>query len=137
MITNTTESEFKIKDVNIEEAEPITEGKHFNFRGYYGEPTYLTAGMFFFSGSILYYSEGNSLMKGYRAYIEPLDNEYNAKTMNLNIDGQTTSIHIFKESETTSPCCIYNINGQKMKESQIDKLPKGIYIQNGKKFIIP
>lgn len=137
MITNTTESEFKIKDVNIEEAEPITEGKHFNFRGYYGEPTYLTAGMFFFSGSILYYSEGNSLMKGYRAYIEPLDNEYNAKTMNMNIDGQTTSIHIFKENETTSPCCIYNINGQKMKESQRDKLPKGIYIQNGKKFIIP
>ena len=138
MQTSTTESTFNIKDVTIEEeSTPVDEGLYYNFKGYYGEPTNLAKGMYFIYNGMLYSSEGNSFMKGYRAYFEPKSNTNGAKVVAMNIDGKTTSINMLETSKrNTSSCAIYHINGQKISENQKKNLSKGIYIQNGKKYVI-
>lgn len=76
-------------------------------------------------------------MKGYRAYFEPKSNTNGAKVVAMNIDGKTTSINMLETSKrNTSSCAIYHINGQKISENQKNKLSKGIYILNGKKYVI-
>ena len=37
---------------------------------------------------------------------------------------------------STAPTRIYNVNGQLMRVGTAGELPKGIYIANGKKFIV-
>ena len=54
----------------------------------------------------------------------------------MTIDGMTTSIRSLDGENTDKTCVIYNLNGQKLSETEVNNLPKGVYIQQGKKFII-
>lgn len=87
-------------------------------------------------------------MKAYRAWIETgdyipnVDNGSMDAKVGFEIDGiedETTFIHdILDDSEPIAEryaTGIYNINGMNMGAS-VDNLPKGIYIVNGKKYIV-
>jgi len=84
---------------------------------------------YFISNNTLFKSEGTTTLAGTRAYIAP-NGTTPAKIGNLIIDGETvTGIDgITTTDNDTAP--IYNLSGQR-----VYKAVKGVYIQNGKKYI--
>ena len=101
--------------------------------------------------SVLFMTSGNTLkspstlpayMKGFRAYFQLKDDAVNAASFNLDLgEGETTSISEKGKvkSEKLAPAAVYDLSGRKI-NSQFSifnsLLPKGLYIQNGKKLII-
>ena len=135
MTTATTQNTFNIDQVEISEGEPIDQGEYYDFKGNYGEKMTLAEGLYFITKGKIYSSVGKSTLKGYRAYFEA-NNSNAAKPITMTIDGMTTSIRSLDGENTDKTCVIYNLNGQKLSETELNNLPKGVYIQQGKKFII-
>lgn len=75
---------------------------------------------------------GKETMKGFRAYFM-VPSGASAAALNINIDGETTSINNI-ETEATVNGKVYNLNGQYVGNS-LNGLKKGIYVVNGKKVI--
>ena len=135
MTTATTQNTFKIDQVEIIEGEPIDQGEYYDFKGNYGEKMTLAEGLYFITKGKIYSSVGKSSLKGYRAYFEA-NNSNAAKPITMTIDGMTTNVRSLDGENTDKTCVIYNLNGQKLSETEVNNLPKGVYIQQGKKFII-
>jgi len=110
-----------------------------------------------FSGGDLYWCNAPYGMKAYRAWLEPSDEykhlikegesgEAGGAKLSISIDDiedYTTYIEgINFDSESNAVSAkynsrIYNINGQLVNNNtSVDNLPKGIYIVNGKKYIV-
>ena len=136
MITNTTETTFEIDNVEVIEGEPVDEGIYYDFMGNYGEKMTLEKGYILLSGGKMYYSSGKNTLKGYRAYFKPASSASSAKTITMTVDGETTSIASIDAATPSAEEALYNINGQKISDNRQQNLPKGVYIQNGKKYII-
>ena len=94
----------------------------------------------FISNNNFYYSNGTSTLKGFRGYfwikdfVESFSEGASAPQLNLNIDGETTSVTILRldsDAFTIEDGKIYDLKGM-----QVDNPQKGIYIQNGKKIVI-
>lgn len=104
-------------------------GTNFSFVGSYYASKTLDNTCYFISNNTLFKSEGATTLAGTRAYIAP-NGTTPAKIGNLIIDGETvTGIDgITTTDNDTAP--IYNLSGQR-----VNKAVKGVYIQNGKKFI--
>ncbi len=136
MVTNTTENTFDIDNVEIVEGNPVDEGLYFDFTGNYGEKMTLEKGYAYVSGGKIYISTGKTTIKGYRAYFKPVSNNASAKATMLSIDGETTSIEYLDADTPTEATSIYNINGQKISDNKQQNLPKGVYIQKGRKYIV-
>lgn len=80
-------------------------------------------------------SEGG-IVKPFRAYIKEDDTSGSAKVFNLVIDNTVTNIEEYKFTEASN-APIYSITGVLVSASgNKEGLAKGIYLQNGKKFII-
>ena len=77
------------------------------------------------------YSTGNSKIKGFRAYIDFSDFDYEASSRSITLDfSEATGINEV-ESASTSDECYHNLSGQRGSQPS-----KGLYIVNGKKVII-
>lgn len=91
----------------------------------------------FLNGNKFYYSTGNTAIKAFRGYFEfvhvltSVEDANNVK-VDFNIDGNTTLINGLSTSQDGS--AVYTIDGKHM-GSDMERLHRGIYIQNGKKVV--
>jgi hypothetical protein len=88
---------------------------------------------------LLHPSAENQSMKGFRAYFQLKGNAVNAASFNLDLgEGETTGLNLTPSLSQGEGAC-YDLSGRKI-NSQFSifnsQLPKGVYIQNGKKLII-
>ena len=122
--------------ITVNNSSPVVEyGGDYNFVGTYN-PIQPADGTY-------YLSEGNTIkplasggtIKGFRAYFEPATpNAAHARA--ISIDGMTTAIEdiVGGEELLGLPQKIYTIGGQYVGDD-LDALPKGVYLVNGKKII--
>ena len=91
---------------------------------------------------ILFLASGNKLMnptelpadmKGFRAYFQLKGDAVNAANFNIDFgDGETTGIESIDHSPLTIDNVVYDLQGRKVQNAA----QKGVYIQNGKKFVV-
>lgn len=113
----------------VSAASAKVDGSDFDFVGSYAPVAPITAGDYFIGNGAIYKSSGGTNMNAFRAYIKAKDP--GAHIANFFINGvETTAIETLEITGKTNGK-IYNLNGQEVKSAQ-----KGIYIQNGKKFVI-
>ena len=91
----------------------------------------------FLNGNKFYYSTGNTAIKAFRGYFKFVDvltsvEDANNVKVDFNIDGNTTLIYGLSTSQDGS--AVYTIDGKHM-GSDMERLHRGIYIQNGKKVV--
>lgn len=84
------------------------------------------------NGNLRYPSTLPSQMKGMRAYFEVLDGKSNEAK--VNIGGGLSSIDKLMDGEAMTGK-VYNLNGQYVGNT-LDGLAKGLYIMNGKKYVV-
>ena len=91
-------------------------------------------------GGQLITSDGSNDLKPYRWYmkVESRNPSYNvsnaAKTITINVideEGETTGVEELRMANDESP--VYDLNGRKVNENN---LKPGIYVKNGKKFVV-
>ncbi len=89
-----------------------------------------------------HYTQNDLSIKGFRCWIATGDNVSSAKSMVFAIDGveegQLTQIDNIMTNGTSVDGNVYSINGQLVRRNttSLDGLGKGIYIVNGKKYVI-
>lgn len=95
----------------------------------------------------VYISEGSSYGKGYRSYIDYTGSTAPAKALSISFsgvedgddNGTTTEIRVTELADdviqTLGIGGVYNLNGQKVADTTRN-LPAGIYIVNGRKFVV-
>lgn len=135
--------------IDTEKALTVTDSnKKFDFVGTYAPTTMPTNSHFLGSNDgKLYYITANKEISGLKAFLKPVENNSGAKlsiafdsTVN-DQDNNTTGIEAIKDyteqdaANSSANKGIYNINGQFMGTNPAI-LPQGIYVKNGKKFII-
>lgn len=93
----------------------------------------------FLNNNKFYYSNGTTQMKGYRGYFdfyEVLPEVENLAKIRLVFDGWSTNINELSTSNVQKGT-IYNMNGQLIgMDIDINNLPKGVYMIDGKKVAI-
>ena len=111
-----------------------------NWTSYYYHPEYAPAGSYVMSGGDMYHLTGNwSSLIGTAWYITETIPSSESKTFVIDNGNGTTDINgIVTEMPAENAVeGIYNINGQKVaSDKSLNDLPKGIYIVNGKKYIV-
>lgn len=135
--------------IDAEEALTVTDSnKKFDFVGTYAPTTMPTNSHFLGSNDgKLYYITTAKNISGLKAFLKPVENNSGAKlsiafdsTVN-DQDNNTTGIEAIKDyteqdaANSSANKGIYNINGQFMGTNPAI-LPQGIYVKNGKKFIV-
>lgn len=142
---------YTIKGVTIDAEQALTiadSNKKFDFVGTYA-PTTMPVNSHFLGSNDgkLYYITTAKNISGLKAFLKPVENNSGAKlsiafdsTVN-DQDNNTTGIEAIKDytdqeaANSSANKGIYNINGQFMGTNPAI-LPQGIYVKNGKKFII-
>lgn len=135
--------------IDTEKALTVTDSnKKFDFVGTYA-PTIMPTNSHFLGSNDgkLYYITANKEISGLKAFLKPADNNSGAKlsiafdsTVN-DQDNNTTGIEAIKDyteqdaANSSANKGIYNINGQFLGTNPAI-LPQGIYVKNGKKFIV-
>lgn len=91
----------------------------------------------------MYYLSKATNMKGFRGYLVDEDGALGSKSADIFLgeifDDETLYIDGFHNHKTTNDGYIYDMMGRKVSkanETSADNLPKGMYIMNGKKFIV-
>ena len=118
-----------------------TGGRRVVYSGFYGTyhaGTVLDKFTLFLSDNKFWYSTGKTKMKAFRAYFEFLDiltdveDAYSSRiSMNFSND-RTTGINSFTRSSIQKgDGSIYNLKGQR-----VEKPVKGIYVRDGKKYVV-
>ncbi len=141
---------YTIKGVTIDAEKALTiadSNNLFDFVGTYA-PTTMPANSHFLSSNDgkLYYITANKEISGLKAFFQPVSTS-NAKlsiafdSTDNDFDNNTTGIEAIKDymdqdaANSSANKGIYNINGQFMGTNPAI-LPQGIYVKNGKKFIV-
>lgn len=110
--------------------------------GTYQQETVIAENKLFLSNNKFYYSTGTAKMKAFRAYFDFYDvlTDKSAGVSNAKISmffDETTGISDINTKTKVDSDAVYNINGQYVgKNIDLNKLPKGVYIINGKKKIV-
>ena len=142
---------YTISGVTIDAEKALTivdSNKKFDFVGTYATTSMPVNSHFLGSNDgKLYYITANKEISGLKAFLKPAENNSGAKlsiafdsTVN-DQDNNTTGIEAIKDyteqdaANSSANKGIYNINGQFMGTNPAI-LPQGIYVKNGKKFII-
>lgn len=142
---------YTIKGVTIDAEQALTiadSNKKFDFIGTYATTSMPVNSHFLGSNDgKLYYITANKEISGLKAFLKPVENNSGAKlsiafdsTVN-DQDNNTTGIEAIKDymdqdaANSSANKGIYNINGQFMGTNPAI-LPQGIYVKNGKKFIV-
>ena len=135
--------------IDAEKALTVTDSnKKFDFVGTYA-PTTMPVNSHFLGSNDgkLYYITTAKNISGLKAFLQPADNNSGAKlsiafdSTDNDQDNNTTGIEAIKDytdqdaANSSANKGIYNINGQFMGTNPAI-LPQGIYVKNGKKFIV-
>ena len=142
---------YTIKGVTIDAEKALTiddPNNKFDFVGTYASTTMPTNSHFLGSNDgKLYYITADKEISGLKAFLKPADNNSGAKlsiafdSTDNDQDNNTTGIEAIKDytdqdaANSSANKGIYNINGQFMGTNPAI-LPQGIYVKNGKKFIV-
>lgn len=89
----------------------------------------------------MYYLSKDTNIKGFRGYLVDEENALGRKNANIFLGEDDTTLYIdgLHNHKPTSDGYIYDMMGRKVgktNETSTDNLPKGLYIMNGKKFIV-
>lgn len=142
---------YTIKGVTIDAEQALTiadSNKKFDFVGTYATTSMPVNSHFLGSNDgKLYYITANKEISGLKAFLKPAENNSGAK-LSIAFDStdndqgnNTTGIEAIKDyteqdaANSSANKGIYNINGQFMGTNPAI-LPQGIYVKNGKKFIV-
>jgi hypothetical protein len=96
----------------------------------------------FLSGNKFYYSAGNTQMKAFRAYFDFLDiltdvEENAGAKIAFMVDNTPTSIEGLANNGSFSNGAVYTVGGQLVgTDVNAGQLKKGVYIKDGKKFVV-
>lgn len=117
-----------------------TTGDGLRYTYYNYHPTYAPAGSYVMSGGNMYHltSDWSSLI-GSAWYLTETNPSSQTKTLVIDNGSGTTDINgiVTEMPGENTVEGIYNINGQKVaSDKSLNDLPKGIYIVNGKKYIV-
>lgn len=127
-----------IDGVDVTADEPVAKGDAYAMKGTYTTYALATNGsnLFLGDGDKFYRpADGQNTMKGLRAYFI-VPSGTNAAALYANIDGVETAIdEVCADAVVDNHATVYNLNGQVVGDS-LRSLPRGIYIQNGKKIVI-
>lgn len=142
---------YNIKSVTIDAKEALTvtdSNKKFDFVGTYATTSMPVNSHFLGSNDgKLYYITTAKNISGLKAFLQPADNKSGAKlsiafgSTDYDLDNNTTGIEAIKDytdqdaANSSVNKGIYNINGQFMGTNPAI-LPQGIYVKDGKKFIV-
>lgn len=146
--TSQNVSEFTVEGVTVSPEEEIavefnngkTGSRKETYGYFYGTMTAGTkipANGFFLSGGNFWYSTGNTEIKAFRGYFFfndiLADIASSGVKMEVCIDGRTTRISDLNIVDSEG--AIYTIDGKKM-NNDVTRLPKGVYLINGKKVAV-
>ena len=111
-----------------------------DFVGNYTTGQTLQKNSFFISNNVFYRASGQETMKAYRATFQVPATLTEAKTMNTVFAGEGGSVTAIDDVHVSPQGSfdVYHINGMLVKKNAIDLngLDKGIYIINGKKYVV-
>jgi hypothetical protein len=117
----------------------VTGGK-LSYTYFYHRPEYAPAGSYVMSGGKMYHIPNNwPGLLGTCWYITDLSQDGKTLQLMVNGEGGTTDINgiVTELPGDNAHEGVYNINGQKVADgTSLKNLPKGIYIMNGKKYVI-
>lgn len=88
-----------------------------------------------FKGFRAYYYFANWDKTKHEAYKNSGKSDSSAKAFTISIDGETTGISTIDGQEASANSLIFNLQGQPVGRERT-ALQKGIYVQNGKKFVV-
>ena len=122
-----------INGVTIVEGEPVQDAGAWSFVGKYVADK-VPAGSYYLKNNSLSRATGSQNVKPFRAYFKPNStNTAHAAVIDVAFDGETTGINTVQSSIFNGQSSkIYNLNGQRVGQPA----QKGLYIVNGKKYII-
>ena len=128
-------SQFTVDGVNItKNDEPFNNA----MRGTYDSNTTVPANSIFLNGNSFWYSKGATKMKAFRAYFkfsDVLDEVESASAkIRFSIDEEPNSIEGIATADTTAE--VFTLQGISLGVQDVQSLPQGIYVIEGKKVII-
>ena len=151
MVTNTpymikpgSNASYKVNGVVLESASELkvedANNNGIDFVGNYTTGQTLLQNSFFISNNTFYRANGQEKMKAYRAMFQVPSTMTEAKTMNTVFVGEGGSVTAIDDVHVSPQASfdVYHINGMLVKKNAIDLngLDKGIYIVNGKKYVV-
>ena len=144
MIKPGTSARYKVNGVVLEPAsglKKVEDANHngIDFVGNYTTGQTLQQNSFFISNNVFYRASGQETMKAYRATFQ-VSTSTPAKIMNTVFVGEGGSVTAIDDVHVSPQGSfdVYHINGMLEKKNAIDLngLDKGIYIINGKKYVV-
>lgn len=141
----TSASSYKVNGVILEPASGLKKVEDANrngidFVGNYTNGQTLQQNCFFISKNTFYRASGQETMKAYRATFQVPSSLSAAKIMNTVFVGEGGSVTAIDDVHVSPQGSfdVYHINGMLVKKNAIDLngLDKGIYIINGKKYVV-
>lgn len=141
----TSANSYKVNGVILEPAglknvEDANKGNGITFVGNYTNGQALQQNSFFISKNTFYRASGQETMKAYRATFQVPSSLSAAKIMNTVFVGEGGSVTAIDDVHVSPQGSfdVYHINGMLVKKNAIDLngLDKGIYIINGKKYVV-
>lgn len=135
----------KVNGVVLESAsglKKVEDANHngIDFVGNYTTGQTLQQNSFFISNNVFYRASGQETMKAYRATFQVPSTLSAAKSMNTVFVGEGSSVTAIDDVHVSPQGSfdVYHINGMLVKKNAIDLngLDKGIYIINGKKYVV-
>lgn len=145
MIKPGTDASKKVNGVILESASELKKVEDANhngidFVGNYTTGQTLQQNSFFISNNVFYRASGQETMKAYRATFQVPSSLSAAKSMNTVFVGEGGSVTAIDDVHVSPQGSfdVYHINGMLVKKNAIDLngLDKGIYIINGKKYVV-
>ena len=145
MIKPGTDASKKVNGIILESASGLKKVEDANnneitFVGNYTTGQALQQNSFFISNNTFYRASGQETMKAYRATFQVPSTLATAKTMNTVFVGEGGSVTAINDVQVSPQGSydVYHINGMLVKKNAIDLngLDKGIYIINGKKYVV-
>ena len=148
--TNTNNPKLNDLYVQVENEVPETfTSGNYTFQGYYDYGQHLNKYDYYISkaGNFCHWTDAATNLKSTRAVLHNDNGASGAKLMlfmeALDEIGETTGIEAIYDTETgettvVKDATIYNVSGQVVRShaNSLDGLPKGIYIVNGKKYVV-
>lgn len=128
--TSTDETTFTFNGKTIKAGEAKAEGTNFDFVGTYAATTTIVKGDYFIGNNQLWRSEGTTTIKGTRAYLKAKTDNSEARIAGFVINDEVTAIEGLTV-ENANNAALYNLNGQRISTPK-----KGLYIREGKKFVV-
>lgn len=123
----------------VENTVEVTDGK-LSYTYFYHRPEYAPAGSYVMSDGKMYHlPQAWDGLLGTCWYITDLSQDGKTLQLMVNGEGGTTDINgiVTELPGDNAHEGVYNINGQKVADgTSLKNLPKGIYIMNGKKYVI-